>query len=218
MARPKYPQVQNARQLKCLIEDLGFLPFVRNDIEGFSLEECTPQGMWFVKGVEGPWEWREEIAESGEIAYGKLFRRKAGFIAPAWYRVFAGWRRGPLDFDARYQRGEIPHTEKRLYDLLRNNGPMRSRDLRGQIGKGYETAITSLQMRTDVLVQRFEYSRNAMGLPYGMGVTRFALSDQLFDASPDPGISADDQLSIAVAHIQSMFPQAGEKSILRLLR
>lgn len=58
----KLPVIKNARELAGLVREIGFLPLFRCEIDGFSLQECTPAGYWFVKDVEGPWEWREEVA------------------------------------------------------------------------------------------------------------------------------------------------------------
>lgn len=77
----KLPVIKNARELADLVREIGFLPLFRCEIDGFSLQECTPAGYWFVKDVEGPWEWREEVAAEGEIAYAKLLTKKPGLSA-----------------------------------------------------------------------------------------------------------------------------------------
>ena len=46
--------------------------------------------------------WREIIARSGKVAYGKFFDKKAGFISVEWLPVFANYRRDGDDFDALY--------------------------------------------------------------------------------------------------------------------
>ena len=53
----------------------GFLPLFKNEIPGFSLEERTaPEYWWSGNPKSDPWEWREIIARSGKVAYGKFFR------------------------------------------------------------------------------------------------------------------------------------------------
>mgnify|MGYP003623648521 CR=1 FL=1 len=214
--------INSAGELTALVLDIGFLPFVANAIEGFSLEECTPSGRWFVRDVEGPWEWREAVADGGQIAYGKLLNKKAGFISPAWYPDFANWRRGGMDFAERYEQGLIPRMDKQIMDTLDDQGPMLSRDLKRMLGqKGFDTAITSLQMRTDITIQRLEYRRDAFGQAYGMGSTRFAKAETVFgDLLVRMRFSEPPEASLErlVAQVQGMFPEAAEKDILRLVR
>ena len=123
MAVLKVPPLSSADDLLSLVEAAGFLPFMRSGIEGFSVQEYTPEERWFVKDVEGPWEWRETLAERGVIAYGKVFDKKAGFISPAYYPDFVNWRRGGLDFADRYDAGLASRAEKRIMDLLVERGP-----------------------------------------------------------------------------------------------
>ena len=54
-----------------------------------------------------PWIWRTVAAGSGEVAYGKLFDNKAGFVSLEWLPVFANWRRDGYDFDARWDDGVV---------------------------------------------------------------------------------------------------------------
>ena len=64
------------------INATGFLPLFKNEIADFSLEERTVSEHWWCEDVEkDPWMWRTVIARSGEIAYGKFFDKKAGFIS-----------------------------------------------------------------------------------------------------------------------------------------
>ena len=222
MAVLKVPPLSSADDLLSLVEAAGFLPFMRSGIEGFSVQEYTPEERWFVKDVEGPWEWRETLAERGVIAYGKVFDKKAGFISPAYYPDFVNWRRGGLDFADRYDAGLASRAEKRIMDLLVERGPLLSTDLRALAGhKGFETAITSLQMRCYVVALRFEHRRDAFGRPYGIGITRFAQSEAAFGEAfvcarcrEAPEISKR-RLS---DRINALFPSADGRQVERLLR
>ena len=84
------------------IDQVGFLPLFRNEIEGFSAEERTcPFDWWSGDAARDPWEWRQVIARSGRVACGKFFGKKAGFISRRWFPHFANWRRDGYDFDSR---------------------------------------------------------------------------------------------------------------------
>ena len=51
-------KICSASDLSRLVQEYGFLPLLKNQIPGFSAEEHTPPELWFVDGVEGPWEKR----------------------------------------------------------------------------------------------------------------------------------------------------------------
>lgn len=218
----KLPLIRDADALAALVMEVGFLPLVPCGVEGFSVQDCTPADRWFVKDVEGPWEWRETIADRGQIAYGKLFACKAGFISPTFYPDFVNWRRNGQSFRARYEAGFISRNEKEIMSLLETNGPMLSRDLKAQVGtKGFDRAVTLLQMRTDITVQRLEYNRDAFGRPYGWGITRFAPSETVFGhALVEAQFGTPPELSRQrlANHIATLFPSAPEQAILRVLR
>ena len=49
--------IERQDQLESLIKELGFLPFFKNGIEGFSIEEMTPPELLFGDDFEnGPWQ------------------------------------------------------------------------------------------------------------------------------------------------------------------
>ncbi len=56
------PKITSAMELEMLVQQMGFLPFFSCSIPSFSIEEFTPSRYWFVDGVDGPWEWRMELA------------------------------------------------------------------------------------------------------------------------------------------------------------
>lgn len=224
----KLPVIKNAQQLAELVREIGFLPMFRSEIAGFSLEECTPAGYWFVKGVEGPWEWREEIAEAGEIAYAKLFNRKAGFISRAWYPDFANYRRDGYDFDARYDDGLASMPSKRIMDvLLEHEQGLLTTELKVLAGfgspgaKGFDTALTLLQMQTYITASKFEYKLDKHGRPYGWGIGRYAVSEYVFGAGWVTSRYNDQpEASKAriVEHTAKLFPEAGAKQLEKLLK
>ena len=71
----KFKQIKSAEELIQTVETLGFLPFFRNSIEGFSVEEMCPEELWFTD-IEGPWEWKGPVARSKRCIYGKFFNSK----------------------------------------------------------------------------------------------------------------------------------------------
>ena len=82
------------------IHEVGFLPLFATEIPGFSVEEHTYAFDWWSDDPDrDPWAWRMEIASRDDIAYGKFFDRKAGFISMPWFpiywnsmRMLSGWK------------------------------------------------------------------------------------------------------------------------------
>lgn len=187
------PKISSAMELEALVQQMGFLPFFPCSIPDFSIEEFTPSRYWFVDGVDGPWEWRMELARRGVVAYGKLFSRKAGLVSREWYPDLANYRRSGYDFDARYEEGLASHREKRIMDVLLREGPTLSKDLKRLAGfggdglKGFDTEITSLQMQTYITVHSFEYARDKHGKPYGWGIARYAVTEDVLGADVTQG-------------------------------
>ena len=81
-------------KLREAVLQLGFLPFFKNEIPGFSIAEHTPPRLWFSETEAGPWEWKGPVARTGECVYGKFFRGRAGFISMEFFPIFANYRRG----------------------------------------------------------------------------------------------------------------------------
>ena len=94
-------RIQTWEELIEWINEVGFLPLFKNEVDGFSAEENTSDLYWWSGDEEqDPWEWRQLIARSGKVAYGKFFGGKAGFISRTWFPHFANWRRDGYDFAA----------------------------------------------------------------------------------------------------------------------
>ena len=112
-------RIRTWQELVNWINEIGFLPLFGNEVEGFSVEEHTSGDFWWSKDrQEDPWEWREIIAASEQVAYGKFFGNKAGFISIDWLPYFANYRRNGYDFDARYQDGLANRREKKIMDFF----------------------------------------------------------------------------------------------------
>lgn len=206
--------------------DYGFLPFWDCGL-GLSIQELTPVRYWFAEGIDGPWEWRMEVARHGIVAYGKLFDKKAGMVSREWYPDLANYRRDGYDFDARYEDGLAGHKEKCIMDVLMREGPMLSKDLKQAAGfgrdgmKGFDTAITRLQMQTYVTVHSFEYSVDKQGKPYGWGIAKYAVTeDVLGEEVTQAAYHRDPRESKArlIDHLGLICPDVFDDELERLIR
>ena len=91
------------------VQRLGFLPFFKNGIPGFSIAEHTPPRLWFSDTEEGPWEWKGPLARTGECVYGKFFLARADFISRAFFPIFTNYPRRGHAFDDLYDDTSAPH-------------------------------------------------------------------------------------------------------------
>lgn len=221
------PKITNAMELEALVQRMGFLPFFVCVIPHFSIEEFTPGRYWFAEGVDGPWEWRMELAQRGVVAYGKLFSQKAGLVSREWYPDLANYRRDGYDFDSRYEDGLASYKEKCIMDVLLQNGPTLSKDLKRLAGfggggmKGFDTAITHLQMQTYITVHSFEYARDKHGKPYGWGIARYAAAEDVLGAEVTHGAYSRDpeeSKKRIIRHLGTLYPDAFEEDLIKLIR
>lgn len=170
------------------IEKVGFLPLFQNGIPGFSLEERTIPGDWWCGDrMRDPWEWREIIARSGRVAYGKLFDKKAGFIAKEWIPYFVNCRRDGYDFDALWEDGKASMRQKKIMDLFEEEGTeLYSFEVKQRAGfgkegeKNFEGTVTGLQMQLYLCVKDFRQKKNKAGVGYGMDVAVYTRPEDLW--------------------------------------
>lgn len=137
------------------IEEVGFLPLFQNEIPGFSLEERTAVDFWWSDDPErDPWVWRELIARSGKVAYGKFFDKKAGFISLKWLPVFANYRRDGYDFDALFDDGKAPMKHMKIMEHFMEGDEEGSFD-------GLEEVANSSKVRNEAANSFAEHNRTA---------------------------------------------------------
>ena len=178
-----------SRAFLILIEEneIGFLPLFKNEIPGFSLEERTvPEYWWSGNSERDPWEWREIIARRGEIAYGKFFDKKAGFISKKWFPYFANYRRDGYDFDALWDDEKASLRQKKIMDLFAEGNAEAeyySNELKQKAGfgkegdKGFDGVITTLQMQTYLCLRDFRQRKNKKGESYGWPIAIYSMPD-----------------------------------------
>ena len=86
--------VNSPEAMIATIRRYGVLPLFRSSIPGWSVEEMTAPGCWFdTEGVLGPWDWKVDAVQQGDIAYGRFIDGKAAFATIDWFRHLMNWRR-----------------------------------------------------------------------------------------------------------------------------
>ncbi len=222
----KLKTIKSPDDILKIISETGFLPFFANDISGFSIEENIAPQYWFSGETDGAWEWKGQLAKSGECVYGKLFRGKAGFVSREWLPDLANYRRDGYDFEGFYEDGHANYKDKDVYDEIEKQGAVLSKELKRRLNyrkggnKGFDTVITRLQMQTFVCVADFEYMRDKRGREYGWGVAKYTMPESIFGA--DFVLSAYDRKPLEskeriLNHLRKILPRASEKQILRIL-
>ena len=172
------------------INEVGFLPLFKNEIPGFSLEERTiAEHWWSENSAIDPWEWRVVIARSGEVAYGKFFAGKAGFISKKWLPYFANYRRDGYDFDALWEDGKASMRQKKIMDLFAEeyaDAELFSNEIKKKAGfgkdgeKGFDGTITDLQNLLYLCARDFRQKKNKKGQEYGWAIAVYSTPEHIF--------------------------------------
>jgi len=180
-------RIRSWRELIAYVQEVGFLPLFRNEAVGFSAEErVSPLFWWTGDPEQDPWEWRKLIARSGEVAYGKFFGRKAGFISKEWFPHFANWRRDGYDFDTRWEEALTSVRCKRIMDCFGEEEQWFSNLLKSAAGfgkngeKNFDGVVTDLQMNAYLVIRDFRRRLNRQGLEYGWPVTVYTTPEALW--------------------------------------
>ena len=213
-----------------VIDELGFVPFFENEIEGFSIEEHIGEGCWYHDSDNGfwpAWEWKGPVVQAMKCAYGKFLRSKAMYISPKWFPDFANYRRDGYDFDARYDDGLASFHDKELYELLDAHAPIMSKELK-QIGgygkngrKGFDTMITRLQKQCYVVISDFRYATDKFGNEYGWGIAEYSTPEKFLGKKFSNAVykrTPEESYARILKHFKKILPDAEQGEIERILK
>ena len=175
-----------------------------------------------------PWEWRMRVLEErNDIAYGKLFFNKAGYITKEWYPYFLAARRGNSTFEEEYEDGRFSRFAKRIYDTVVRHESLALQDIKRLGGfkredkSKFDSALTELQMGMFLTMSGRQQKRNYKGEISGWSSTMFCtvesfFGEDVFDEAAE--ISAEKATSKIAERIYSLNPQASQKKIERFIR
>lgn len=221
-------RIRTWRELSDWINEVGFLPFFANEVPGFSAEErVSPLFWWTGDREQDPWEWREIIPETGEIAYGKFFNNRTGFISREWFPYFANARRDGYDFDAAWDDGLAQRRMKAIMDICEDGGLHPGYELKPAAGfgkdgyKNFDGCLAALQMQTYLVIRKFEQKKNKKGQGYGMAVAFYQKPEALWGYEhvtsayrEEPEASAERILNRA----KERFPEGSGRAFRKVLR
>lgn len=210
-----------------LILEVGFLPLFSNDIPGFSVEERTPSADWWSDDpASDPWAWRQVLASNRNVCYGKFFDKRAGFVSKDWFPEFANYRRDGYDYEGLYEDGKMKRRCKLIMDIFAPDDEMRGPELfscdvkrRLPEKKGFEGALTELQMQSFLIMSDFRQRTNRLGIPYGWHVAALMTPetkwgyDWVNSSTKTPAASWEILREQVLRH----FPGAGETALRKIL-
>ena len=210
-----------------LVREVGFLPLFSNDIPGFSVEEHTPAEDWWVDDpARDPWAWRQLLAPNAYVAYGKFFDKKAGFVSKEWFPCFANYRRDGYDYEGMYEDGKMTSRCKRILDILELNEDAVGLGLlsfeikrRAALEKGFEGALTDLQMKSFLIMSDFRQRRNKYGEAYGWHVAELMTPETKwgYDAVNSCDETPEKSWERIAQQVRKHFPKAEEKTIRKVM-
>ena len=221
------PTVVSPETMYQAIQDLGIVPFFENVVPGYSIEELTPPQFWF-DGEEdalGPWDWKIECVQSGDIAYGKfLLGGKAAFATLPWYRELLNWRRSL----PKYQ----PSADgQRILSFLADNGSISIKQVRALLGvkkSAADAAISRLQLQCRVVTGDIVRVYRGEDLHYnGWQTSSFCTPEALFEEdggfpfgpgfSLHVGHSPAESLARLTDHLRTLVPGLTDPQLRKLL-
>ena len=223
--------IGSMEELIDVIDEMGFVPFFANEIEGFSIEEHIADGCWYDDSDGGfwpAWEWKGPVITRMKCAYGKFLRNKAIYISPKWFPDFAYFRRDGYDFDARYDDGLASFYDKELYELLDAKAPVMSKELKkiggygGKNGrKGFDTMITRLQKQCYVVISDFQYLKDKLGNEYGWGVAEYSTPERFLGKKFCNSVykrTPEESYARVIKQFKKILPDAEQGEIEKILR
>lgn len=174
-----------------------------------------------------PWEWRMRVLdERNDIAYGKVFFKKSGYITRDWAPYFLAARRGKEEFDGAYADGTLSHAAKRIYNTILEYGTLPLHAIKPLAGFGaeeksrFDSSLTELQMRMFLTMCGRQQKLSQKGEEYGWYSTVFCTTEQFWGAdvfAEAAKITKDDAIQAIIKQVLLINPQAEPKKISKFI-
>ena len=224
--------IVSAETMYRTIMDYGIIPFFENIIPGYSVEELTPRRYWFdgEEGILGPWDWKIDCVQSGDIVYGKFLGGKAAFATVEWYRELRAWRRSVMPGSSHVMPGS-DRASQAILDFIASSGAISIKEVRALLGvkkAAADAAITRLQMQCRVVTGDLQRVYRGEDLHYnGWQIASFTTPEALYGQPDFPfGPKIDplategtpaDSLERLLAHMASVSGCSDRKTLLKLI-
>ena len=195
---------------------------------GWGAEEETGI-QWHTDDPEtDPWQWRIRVlSERDDIAYSKLFFRKAGYITKEWYPYFYAARRGDRIFEDAYSDGVFSNTAKRVYGAVSENGRLSLQDIKRIAGfsredkSKVESALTELQIKMYLTICDIYYKVSQKGEEYGFSTTVFSTVESFWGddvINKAANIKENEAVEAITERILFLNPLARKEKFIKFIR
>ena len=174
-----------------------------------------------------PWEWRMRVLdERDDIAYSKVFFRKAGYITKEWYPYFLAARRGGKMFEDEYADGTISHYAKRIYEAVTGSGKLPLHEIKQIAGfkrddnSKFDAALTDLQMKLYLTMCGRQQKVSQTGEGYGWASTMFCTVEEFWPQDVFDRASCINPKEAEIAITERVFklnPAADSKKITKFI-
>lgn len=174
-----------------------------------------------------PWEWRIRVLdERKDIAYGKLFCKKSGYITEEWYPYFLALRRGNTIFSEDYADGKTSNMAKRIYEVIDEYEVLPVHGLKTLLGVGkeeksaFDKALVELQENMYLTMCGKQQKLSQKGEEYGWSSTVFCKvetfwREEMFKKAEK--IDPDEAYEKIREQILKLNPEASERQIKRFI-
>lgn len=200
------------------IKEKGIIPFFSNTIKGYSIEELTAPQFWFNSEEDenelGPWDWKIDCVQTGDIVYGKFLKGKAAFATPKWYRELMNYRRSL----PKYQPDD---KEKQVLDYLLKHGTITIKEIRKllDVKKNVADALMGkLMMQCRVITGDIQRVYRGENLTYnGWQVSTFCTPEDYFEEAVSPDCSPKESRERLLDHVAEITGETDAKKLERML-
>jgi hypothetical protein len=160
--------------------------------------------------------------ECEDIAYGKLFLNKGGWITSEWYPYFLTVRRGHKTFVEMYYDGLISSTAKKIYECIQRTPHIPLNEIQLSVGYEkedksiFESALTMLQMKMFITISGQKYKISQEGKEYGWPAITYCTVEDFFEEDVfDISCQITTQKAVATIteRILDLNPEANRKAI-----
>lgn len=183
---------------------------------------------WHTEEVDtDPWEWRMRVLhEKDNIAYGKYFFKKSGYITKEWFPYFYAIRRGHRTLEEEYEAGNISQYAKQIYELIEEYKELPLHLIKQYGGftkedkSKFDRAITELQMRFYITMSGRARKISSVGEEYGWSSTVFCLMENFWGEElirQAEGIDREEAYNKIHEQIYKLNPDANEKKVKKFI-
>lgn len=175
-----------------------------------------------------PWEWRMRVLEErNDIAYGKLFFRKSGYITKQWYPHFLKVRREGMTFEEKYREGLMSQMARRIYGVFNEQKVLPLHSIKELAGitkeekSKFDRALVELQSGMFLTMCGRQQKKTRLGEEYGWSSTVFTTVEEFWGSEvirDADRISRREAVEEITDQILILNPQAQEKKILKFIQ